>query len=409
MLSLPARIPTATYRLQLNPEFGFDAACELAPYLSRLGISEIYASPIFQASSSSTHGYDINDQNQISSALGGREGFEQFSKALQAENLGLLVDFVPNHMGIDGEYNWRWQDVLENGENSRFAPYFDIEWQPRLDRLKDRVLVPILGAHYGTVLEKGDLVLHYGEGRFCIRYGRFRLPLRPRTYGTVLQELAEQLPAGDERRARLRSLSDAFENLPVEDTEQREVLLHKTRARLAELLVSDDLLRARLEDVLKKFNGIPGDPSTFESLHALLEDQHYRLAYWKVGAHEVNYRRFFAIDTLVGLKMEIPEVFDATHRASGSITSTVSGIPCSTSSAWTNSCAGSSRARVRSTRSSKKFSPRTKRFLPHGPCTEPPATNFVPASSTSSSTVPMSRPGRAFTATSPVSVPPAAI
>ena len=328
MLPLPVRIPTATYRFQFTPEFGFDQARDLVPYLSRLGISEVYASPLFQASSSSTHGYDVNDPNQFSAALGGKEGFEKFSKALKAEDLGLLVDFVPNHMGIDGEFNWRWQDVLENGENSRFARYFDIEWQPRLDRLKDRVLVPILGAHYGAVLEKGELALSYAEGRFFIRYFRFRLPLRPHSYGAVLQEIMAQLPADDDRRALLRSLSDAFENLPAEDTEQREVLLHKTRDRLRDLLASDDLLQARLEQVLKKFNGIPGDPATVESLHALLESQHYRLAFWKVGAHEVNYRRFFAVDTLVGLKMEEPEVFDATHRLLGELVSrnAISGI-----------------------------------------------------------------------------------
>jgi (1->4)-alpha-D-glucan 1-alpha-D-glucosylmutase len=328
MLPLPVRIPTATYRFQFTPEFGFDHARALAPYLSKLGISEVYASPLFQASSASTHGYDVNDPNQFSAALGGKEGFEKFSKALKAEDLGLLVDFVPNHMGIDGEFNWRWQDVLENGENSRFARYFDIEWQPRLDRLKDRVLVPILGAHYGAVLEKGELALSYAEGRFFIRYYRFRLPLRPRSYGVVLQELIGLLPADDERRLRLRSLSDAFENLPVEDSEQREVLLHKTRDRLRELLAADDTLQARLDQVLKKFNGVPGDPATVESLHTLLEGQHYRLAFWKVGAHEVNYRRFFAVDTLVGLKMEEPEVFDATHRLLGDLVSrnAISGI-----------------------------------------------------------------------------------
>ncbi len=314
MLTLPARIPTATYRLQFTPEFGFDRARELLPYFSRLGISEVYASPVFQASSSSTHGYDVNDPNQISAALGGKEGFEHFTQARHAENLGLLVDFVPNHMGIDGEYNWRWQDVLENGENSRFAPYFDIEWQPRLDRLKDRVLVPILGAHYGSVLGKGELALTYADGRLFFRYFRYRLPLRPRTYGTVLQQLVEQLPADDDRRAGLRSLIDAFENLPVEDPEQREVLLHKARGRLTDLLNADDLLRARLDQVVTKLNGVPGDAASFAPLHELLEDQHYRLAFWKVGAHEVNYRRFFAVDTLVGLKMEQPEVFDATHR-----------------------------------------------------------------------------------------------
>ena len=328
MLPPPARTPTATYRLQFTPEFGFDKALKIVPYLSRMGISEVYSAPFFQASSASSHGYDVNDHNQISASLGGRDGLERFSNELRAANLGLLVDFVPNHMGIDGEHNWRWRDVLENGEHSRFARYFDIEWQPRLDRLKDRVLVPILGAHYGAVLEKGELALGYAEGRFFISYGRFRLPLRPRSYGMVLDDLIALLPGDDARRGHLRELRDAFQNLPVEDTEQREVLLHKVRRQLADMLSADDFLRTQLEQVLAQFNGVAGSPSTFEHLHALLEDQHYRLAFWKVGAHEVNYRRFFAVDTLVGLKMEDPEVFDATHRLLGELISRqmISGI-----------------------------------------------------------------------------------
>ncbi len=321
MLPLPVRIPRATYRLQLTPEFNFEKASEITSYLARLGISEVYSSPLFQASSASQHGYDVNDHNQVSRALGGNEALEQFSKALRVENLGLLVDFVPNHMGIDGEYNWRWRDVLENGEHSRYARYFDIEWQPRLDRLKDRVLVPILGDHYGAVLEKGELALSYANGFFFVRYGKFLLPLRPRSYGAVLREVINQFPEEAELRSRLDELAEAFQNLPTEDPDEREAKLTKLRGQLVEHISSHDPLREKLQQVLKVFNGTPGEPATFEHLHALLEDQHYRLAFWKVGAHEVNYRRFFAVDTLVGLKMEDPEVFDALHRLLGELIS----------------------------------------------------------------------------------------
>lgn len=325
---MPHRIPRATYRLQLTPDFNFAQAEKIMLYLTRLGISEVYSSPLFQASSASQHGYDVNDHNQVALALGGKEGLEHFSKILRAENLGLLVDFVPNHMGIDGEYNWRWRDVLENGENSRYARYFDIEWQPRLDRLKDRVLVPILGDHYGTVLEKGELALGYANGLFHLRYGKYKLPLRPRTYGGLLNEVVQLLPSSSESGLRLRGLAEAFQHLPTEDVDERDGMLIKLRGRLADEMATDEQLREALHKMLRKINGVPGEPETFASLHELLEGQHYRLAYWKVGAHEVNYRRFFAVDTLVGLRMEDPEVFDALHRLLGDLIAreTIDGI-----------------------------------------------------------------------------------
>ncbi|MCE0483206.1 MAG: malto-oligosyltrehalose synthase [Methylacidiphilales bacterium] len=328
MLSLPTTLPRATYRFQFTPQFGFAAAEKLVPYLSGLGISDLYASPILQASSTSTHGYDVNDYNRVSTTLGGREALDRLSAELRKRELGLLVDFVPNHMGIDGEYNVWWRHVLENGSNSKYARYFDIEWHPRLERLHDRVLVPMLGDHYGTVLENGGLVLKQFQGRFFVHYGSLKLPIRPRSYGLIFEQMIELLPSGDVRRRKLQESAEAFENLPTDNPEARDAALEKLLEEWAEALASDTMLSQTLQQALGKMNGVRGDSASFMKLHELLEQQHYRLAHWKVGAHEVNYRRFFAIDTLVGLKMEDPEVFAATHRLLGDLLAagTVTGI-----------------------------------------------------------------------------------
>jgi (1->4)-alpha-D-glucan 1-alpha-D-glucosylmutase len=314
MLAPPARIPLSTYRIQFTREFSFERAREIIPYLADLGITELYASPIFQASSSSTHGYDVNDYNTVSSALGGRQGLELLSAELRRNRLGLLVDFVPNHMGIDGEYNSWWRHVLEHGAQSKYAPYFDIEWHPRLERLNDRVLVPMLEDHYGGVLESGRISLAYEGARFVIRHKNLKLPIRPQSYRFIFDKIDEQLPSGDSRKGQLRELGESFETLDHHDPEARDRQFDELRKKWAETLAADPTLRKLLDSVTAEFNGQPGKSASFIALHELLENQHYRLAHWKVGAHEVNYRRFFAVDTLVGLKMENQEVFDATHH-----------------------------------------------------------------------------------------------
>jgi (1->4)-alpha-D-glucan 1-alpha-D-glucosylmutase len=328
MLQPPSRIPRATYRLQLNSDFPFDAARKLIPYLKQLGISELYASPIFQASAGSTHGYDVNDYNRISTDLGGRDALNRLSNALHQESLGLLVDFVPNHMGINGEYNHWWHHLLENGANSRYAAYFDIEWHPRLDRLYNRVLVPMLGDHYGTVLERGGMSLHYDQGQFTLYCGTLKFPIRPGTYSLILNQVDALLPSGDARKAQLREWGEKFEGLPWDEIEAREEQLKKLKQEFAVVVEKDQSLRQLLDTALKKINGIPGEPASFEILHDVLERQHYRLAHWKVGAHEVNYRRFFAVDTLIGLKMEDGDVFTATHALLAELVGTgiVTGI-----------------------------------------------------------------------------------
>jgi (1->4)-alpha-D-glucan 1-alpha-D-glucosylmutase len=313
MLTFPARVPRATYRLQLNSDFTFEDSLRLVPYLKRLGISDVYASPIFQASSKSTHGYDVNDFTRISTDLGGRDGLERLSEKLREEGLGLLLDFVPNHMGIDGTNNLWWFHVLENGAKSKYAPYFDIEWHPRLDRLNDRVLVPILGDYYGAVLERGELAVRYEEGRFVLNYGSRKLPVSPETYALILDQVDRLLEVGDSRKIRLREWGDAFESLPSQEPEECDKQLAALKLGFADAVRHDPQLLKLFQAALKIINGTKGERTSFEFLHDLLERQHYRLAHWKVGAHEVNYRRFFAVDTLIGLRMEKVAVFEATH------------------------------------------------------------------------------------------------
>ena len=284
--------------------------------------------PLFQASAASSHGYDVNDYNSVSISLGGREGLDCLSAELRQHDIGLLLDFVPNHMGIDGEYNYWWRHVLENGAQSKYAPFFDIEWHPRLERLNDRILVPMLDKHYGVVLESGRFKLRYEKGRFLIQYESLKLPIRPQTYRVVFSRIDEKLSSGDVRKSRLRELSDAFDNLDRHDLQLRDHQFDELRAQWAAMLSTDPLLQDLLRDALTEINGIPGNPNSFIALHDLLEDQHYRLAHWKVGAHEVNYRRFFAVDTLVGLKMESAEVFAATHQLLAELiaSKTITGI-----------------------------------------------------------------------------------
>jgi len=334
-MALPTafHIPSATYRFQLNPQFTFDDLRQLVPYLDDLGISDVYSSPIFRAAPGSTHGYDVSDLNLINPELGGEEGFRAVTDALRARGMGCLLDFVPNHMGVAGPYNHWWLDVLENGRHSRYARTFDIEWYPRHAALQGRILVPILGDYYGKILEAGELKLELSEGRFHIRYFESLFPVRPQGADRLLDAL--DLAAGSAAGGKVERIRSLFQLLPEPGPDgepqqyaEREELLAKTRRELA-ALAEDPAFAPALQKVLAAYNGQPGQAATFDRLHELLEGQNYRLAYWKTGAHETNYRRFFAIDTLVGIRVEDPAVLQASHArlaaAYASTTSTASG------------------------------------------------------------------------------------
>jgi len=314
-----AKVPRATYRLQFNRDFTFDDAARIVPYLARLGVSHVYCSPILRARPGSTHGYDIVDHASINPEIGGEEGFDAFCAALASYGMGQIFDMVPNHMGVHGADNQWWMDVLENGPASAYANYFDIDWQPVNVDLHGKVLLPVLGDHYGIVLDAGELVLRFEPeaGSFAVHYHEHRFPIDPREVPVILRRVEALLLAegvSEDDRAALSSLSAAFGHLPPRDAEDhgaraeraRDKEIHKRRlARLAARRV--EIARA-IEAAVGEWNAPPR-----EALHALLEAQGYRLAYWRVASDEINYRRFFDINDLAALRMEDDEVFDATH------------------------------------------------------------------------------------------------
>ncbi len=320
--SAPFRRPVSTYRLQLHGGFGFDAARRLVPYLSALGVTECYSSPHFKANPGSLHGYDICDHNALNPELGSEADYAAFCDALQAGGLGHIMDIVPNHMAADPLSNPWWRDVLENGPSSPFADFFDIDWQPVKDELYGKVLLPVLGDQYGRALERGELQLVLVDGALRLRYFERDLPINPRQSPRVLRLHLDRLEAelgGDPALREYLSILTALENLPpytereparmVERQREKEV----ARDRLARLVTEVPAIARHIEAIVAEVNGRPGEPDSFDLLHGLLEHQAYRLAYWRTAFDEINYRRFFDVNELVGLRMEHREVFDAAH------------------------------------------------------------------------------------------------
>ena len=316
------RIPSSTYRLQFNREFTFARARAIVPYLDALGISDCYASPYFQARAESLHGYDITDHNKLNDAIGSRAEYDAWIAELHARGMGQVLDFVPNHMGIGEPRNLWWADVLENGPSSVYAPYFDIDWRPLKSDLRDKVLIPILGDQYGRVLERGELRVHFEGGAFFLRYFEHEFPIAPGTYRHILQVALEQLAEQKDEGfyAELQSIITALDYLPrrtetdpqriAERAREKEIIKRRLERRCQE---APPVLPA-IEKALTIINGIAGDSRSFDALDALLQEQAYRLAFWRVAAEEINYRRFFDVNDLAAIRMELPEVFDATHR-----------------------------------------------------------------------------------------------
>lgn len=319
----PPRIPVATYRLQFNASFRFADAMHLVPYLHALGITDLYASPIFQARQGSTHGYDVTDHTVLNPELGTAEDFAALTDALRRHDMGLILDVVPNHMGIVEESNRWWQDVLENGPSSPYAKFFDIDWHPPKQDLDNKVLLPILGDQYGRVLENGEIRLVYDEDGFWVVYGQQRFPVAPRTWTVVLDAVLERLRpqrASDHPQViELESIIRSLRHLPLRTETDPDKVRERYREkdvvkrRLATLVGADAIAKQSLEAVVAQLNGRSGDPHSFDGLEALLADQAYRLCYWRVAMDEINYRRFFDINDMAAIHVEHPEVFEAVH------------------------------------------------------------------------------------------------
>lgn len=297
-----------TYRVQLHAGFGFAEAAAIGDYLAALGISHLYCSPYLQAAPGSTHGYDVVNPHQVNKELGGPEAHAQFVATLKENGLGQVLDIVPNHMAIGGKENPWWWDVLENGPSSRYAGYFDMEWDPPEAKLRNLVLLPVLGDHYGRILERGDLRLEREEGGFIIRYHDQVFPVSPRSLNDLLATAAERCRSDD-----LSCIGDSFGQLPMSTaTDWRAVRRrHRNkevlRGQLARLCREQPKVAAALDQVVTEVNSAP------DQLDALLERQNYRLAFWRTAAQDLGYRRFFDINTLAGLRADDETVFAETH------------------------------------------------------------------------------------------------
>ncbi len=303
--------PRCTYRVQLRPDHDLRAVAALTGQLARLGVSHLYLSPCLQAVPGSTHGYDVIDHSRVSDQLGGEEAFAELVRAVRARGMGILLDIVPNHMAIDPGNRW-WWDVLENGRSSRYALFFDVSWDPPERKLKDLILVPILADHYGRELERGALRLERLEDRIVLRYQDRDLPVSPISVDTLFTRVAERTGSRDaaavaSAAAALPELVDATHG----ERHDRHVAKEELLARIAALCADPDTAPA-IDREIARLNGDP------DALDAMLRRQHYRVAYWKTAARELDYRRFFDINELVALRTEDPEVFGAVHaRALG--------------------------------------------------------------------------------------------
>jgi len=317
-----AIVPRATYRLQMNAGFRFADALAVLPYLARLGISHLYCSPLLRARPGSTHGYDIVGHDALNPEIGTVEDFAALVARLREHGMGLVVDIVPNHMGVMGADNAWWLDVLEHGEASICAACFDIDWQARDPADAGRVLLPVLGDHYGAVLERGEvrLVLDAEAGTLSACHHAHRFPLDPRTYADILVRALQLAPPRSLRPAGVenaQALAAAFSRLPPREAGDAEHCLARRResqalqARLAALLREEAGYARGMALALEACDGRNGN---YDALHALLEHQAWRLAHWRVAADEINYRRFFDVNELAGLRVEDVAVFEATHR-----------------------------------------------------------------------------------------------
>ncbi len=308
--------PRATYRLQFHKDFTFDDAVKIVPYLAELGTSHVYSAPIHAARPGSTHGYDIVSHTAINPELGGEDGFRRLSEALQVHGLGLILDIVPNHMGVGGQDNGWWLSVLEWGRLSPFADAFDIDWE-RLGA-QGKLIVPFIGDLYGLALEKGDLKLNFDEteGSFSVWHWEHRFPICPATYPVILAHALAAL-ADPAKSKDLTALTERFQSLGKQSSAERGVSLPEEaemlKRRLAEAVSKQPALKEAIDKAVTTINGSPGVPGSFNILHDLLEAQAYRLTYWRAASDDINYRRFFDVNNLAGVRVEIGDIFERTH------------------------------------------------------------------------------------------------
>ncbi|MCF6150528.1 MAG: malto-oligosyltrehalose synthase [Candidatus Kuenenia sp.] len=318
------RIPVATYRLQLNKHFTFKDTKEIVGYLHSLGISDIYCSPYLKAREGSLHGYDVVDHNSLNPEIGTEQELDELVHELCNHGMGQIFDLVPNHMGIASKENMWWMDMLENGMSSWYADFFDIDWNPVKDELKNKILLPVLGDQYGNILDSQELTLRFENGAFFIDYYDHKFPLRPQTYLDILrhrlEELEETLSEENPHLTELLSILTAIDHLPAYTETEEEKIRERYREkevikkRLYNLYNESQEIQHFIDTNVVLFNGQKGITESFDLLDSLLDKQVYRLSHWRVATEEINYRRFFDISDLAATRVEILKVFRETHE-----------------------------------------------------------------------------------------------
>ncbi|MDA0988994.1 MAG: alpha-amylase family glycosyl hydrolase [Chloroflexi bacterium] len=313
------RTPVSTYRVQFNASFRFQDARALVPYLHRPGITDLYCSPIFQARRGSTHSYDVTDYSLLNAELGTEEGFDALVTELKANGMGLLLDIVPNHMAASPENPW-WTDLLENGPGSQYGSYFDVDWSIG----ENKLILPFLGSPYQLAIQDGAFRLALDELGFSLYYYELRLPVEVRSYALILSHRLGHLEStlGDHHSGliQLKELLEAVHQLPPYDglkgyQASRFQQAGEIKQELQSMVNSSPDVAAFLSENIALFNGKGGDAKGFELIDRLLAQQPYKLVFWKTGREKINYRRFFDINDLVGVRVEDPSVFEATPSA----------------------------------------------------------------------------------------------
>ena len=312
------RIPIATYRIQFYSQFNFVQAQEIVSYLADLGISALYASPIFQASKGSTHGYDVVDPTILNPELGTEADFNKLIEEIHQHQMGWLQDIVPNHMAYDSQNLWL-MGILENGKDSEFFNFFDINWNQPYEEMNERVLAPLLGDFYGNSLERGEIKLDYDKKGLSVNYFDLELPVRIESYITFitynLGKLAREIGRQHPDFIKFLGILYLLKNI-TEETKGKERYdqINFVKSLIWETYNQNSLVEKFIQNNLQEFNGEVDNPESFNLLDNLLSEQFYRLSSWKVGAEEINYRRFFTVNELISVKVEDLKVFNKTHE-----------------------------------------------------------------------------------------------
>lgn len=320
---METRIPTSVYRLQFNFRFTFSDATDLVDYFDKLGITDCFASPMMKSTPGSLHNYDVTDHSKLNTEIGSEKDLHSFGEKLHERGMGMIMDLIPNHMCISVPHNPWWNDILENGQASPYDSFFNIDWEPLRPELKNKVLLPFLDQQFGRVLENKELQIVYENKAFFVKYFDSRYPTDPKSWNLFLEPIVRDLETSLDDQSQiyeLLSIITALKHLPSTSENSSEKIRERLREkeviknRLALLIKESEPIKNAIDIALTRMNGTLGAPHTFDQLEQFLSDQPYRLSHWRVAHDEINYRRFFDVSELAGIRPENPKLFSFVHH-----------------------------------------------------------------------------------------------